>query len=215
MGTCFRFALLAMLWLLAQNASAITTFNYHWSDVTCGIVERDGTRTLLPCTSSDAPTFTASVVDGQAVFVTATFNYAYHDDGLRFSMPEILPDESRGRITVFEEAAGIYFRRIPCTGFRGCNINGGELGSYNIPGQLILGINGTPDDIESQLSFSVMSGSRYFPQQIPEAPAVSRTVFFDVGQVITISPAPEPATYALMLVGLAAVGAAARRRRRG
>jgi PEP-CTERM motif len=209
-----KYGLFLLLSLLAQSASAITTFTYHWSDVTCGIVERDGSRTLLPCASGEAPSFTASVLDGQLVFVTATFNYSYHDDGLRFSRPEDLPDESRGRLHVNEEAAGIYFRGLPCKGIRACS-GGGQLDRRDFPNQLILGINGTPDDVEGQLSFSALSGSTYFPQQIPEAPAVSRTVFFDVAQVITISPAPEPATYALMLAGLALVGAAARRRRRG
>jgi PEP-CTERM motif len=212
MSTCGKYWLLLPLWLLAQNASAITTFNYHWTDVTCGIVERDGSRTFLPCPSSDAPTFTASVLDGQLVFVTATFSYTYHDDGLGLSMPEYLPDGSINRIIVNEEAAGIYFRRLPCIGNRGCTTSA-ALDSFTVPSQLILGINGKPDDVEGQLSFSALSGSRFFPQQIPETPAISRTVFFDVGQVITISPAPEPATYALMLAGLVAVSAAARRRR--
>ena len=213
MGTCLRLLLLAAFSLIAHSASAITTFTYFWSNVTCGIVERDGTRTLLPCPSA-APSFTADVVDGQAAFVSATFNYSYHDDGLQFSLPEYLPNGSDGRFILNEEAAGIYFRRIPCAGVRGCNISGGALDSFNGLSQLILGNNGAADDIEGQLSFSAMSGSTYFPQA-DVRPAVSRTVFFDVGQVVTISPVPEPATYALMLAGLAAVGAAGRRRRRG
>jgi hypothetical protein len=213
MRSCLKLALLLPLWFWSHGASALTTLTYYWSDASCGIVEPDGAPTVVPCSSSST-SFGALVQPGHSVFVTATLNYTYHDDGLTLAQPSYFQADPSGfDVRVFDHEAGAltFFLTNACSS-RYCSRPPHLLDSFNGPYTIVLGDNDVPDDLSGELTVTATSGiaASWF---VPE----NRTAFFVIGPTTFegVTPAPEPATYALMLAGLAMVSAAARRRRRG
>lgn len=210
----FKFALLVPLCLCAHGAFAMTTLTYHWSDITCGLVGLDDTRTTLTCPSAEL-SFSAIVQPGQSVFLTATLNYAYHDDGRPLDQRGFFQLDPFGLTMQFvdHEAGGLAFVANGCSGRRVCDQPPYDTDSSNVPFTIVLGDNDQPDDLSGQSVFTVTAGiaSDWFG-------GAPRTAFIRVADVRTysgVAPVPEPATYALMLAGLALVGAAARRRGHG
>jgi PEP-CTERM motif len=203
----------ALLGAASASAMAITTLTYHWTDVTCGIVSAGGATTSQPCPGS-GPSFTALVQPGESAFVTATLAYSYHDDGLLLDRPETFQVDPFGlrNVAVYHEASSLYFISNQCTS-RSCGQPPERTDSFSGPFSILFGNDDVPDDQTGRIDFSAKAGlANSFPG--PE----SRTVFFNVSTVRTFSQVnavPEPSTYALMLAGLAMVGTAARRRRRG
>ncbi len=208
-----KFALLLPLCLWAHGASAMTTLTYNWSNINCGLVDLDGTRTTLTCPSADL-SFSAMAQPGQSVFLTATLNYAYHDDGLPLAERgyfQLDPYGLTGQL-VDHEAGGLTFVTNGCSGFRLCPQPPHYIDSSNLPFKIVFGDNDQPDDLSGQSVFTVTAGiaSDWFG-------GAPRTAFIRVANVTTysgVAPVPEPGTYALMLAGLALMGVAAQRRGR-
>jgi hypothetical protein len=213
MGTVFRLALLVALGLLAQSASAMTTFTYTWSNVDCGIVNTDGTRRSLACTNDGSgPSFASLVQPGQSVFVAGTLSYTYHDDGLALEPRGFFQMDPFGLRILYadHEAAGFSVRANGCFS-RGCGTPAEWTDSFSGPYTTVLGNNDVPDGLNGQIVFSTTAGIQ------PSRPgAETRTAFlsvFDVRTFSGVSPAPEPASFLLLGAGLLLVGAMARRRR--
>lgn len=206
-----RRAAVALLAASAASAHAETTLTWLWSGVGCGLIAANGTRTERPC---DGRSFSALVMPGESVFVAATLRYQYSDDGLPLD-----PGATWGFITggggsfrrVTHEAGALYFYSNQCSTFQECMSRPVEqVDTFNGPvGPLILGDNDVPDNLSGEFGLFATSG------QLATWPGGAvRTARIDVqGLGLSgIAPAiPEPATYALMLAGLAALGRAKRR----
>lgn len=188
--------------LMPTAARATTTLTTSWSDVECGLVATDGTRTAQPC-PGPSPSFSALAQPGEFVYVSATLNYTYSDDGLRLDRPWAYQlDESGLRVQVVEyESAGLYLISNDCRG-RSCARPPDVVNSFDGPFLLLLGNNDTPDLFSGQQRFTATSGVAadwFF--------ASTRTAFMAVNaQVVqSVTPIPEPQTWALMLAGLGAL----------
>lgn len=211
MSPFLKLALLLPLWLASQGASAMTTLTYTWSNAECGIVGADGTRSSLPCTAGSSPSFAALVQPGQSVFVTATLNYIYSDDGLALERPGFFQLDPFGQRVLFVdfEAGGFSVLANGCFS-RSCNQPPQLTDTFSGPFSTVLGNNEVPDDLTGQIVFSSTAGI-----QPTGFGAQNRTAFLNVIDQRTFSgvaPVPEPATYLLLGAGLLLVGAMARRR---
>ena len=148
MSPYLKFALSLPLWLAAHGASAMTTLTYTWSNVDCGIVAADGTRSSVPCDAGTSPSFAALVQPGQSVFVMATLNYSYHDDGLALDRPGFFQLDPYGQsvLTVDHEAGGFSVRANGCFS-RICNQPPHLTDTVSGPYSTVLGNNEVPDDL--------------------------------------------------------------------
>jgi hypothetical protein len=79
-----RAAAVALLALGGACARTETTLTFEWINITCGIIEADGSRAEQSCTG---PSFSALAPPGQSVVVSASLSYAYSDDGLPLEHP--------------------------------------------------------------------------------------------------------------------------------
>jgi PEP-CTERM motif len=212
MSTLLKLALLLPFWFAAHGAPAMTTLTYTWSNIDCGIVNADSTRSSLPCTAGSGPSFASLAQPGQSVFVTATLNYTYHDDGLALEPRGFFQLDPFGlRIRyVDHEAAGFSVRANGCFS-RSCNQPPEQTDTFSGPYTTVLGDNDVPDDLSGQIVFSSTAGVQ------PSWPgAETRTAFlsvFDERVFSGVSPAPEPASFLLLGAGLLLLGMAARRQR--
>jgi hypothetical protein len=211
MSPFLKLMLLLPLCLASHGASAMTTLTYTWSNLDCGIVAADGTRSSLPCTAGSSPSFAALVQPGQSAFVTATLNYSYHDDGLALDRPGFFQLDPYGLrvLNVDHEAGGLSVLANGCFS-RSCNQPPEQTDTFSGPFSTILGNNEVPDDLNGQIVFSSTAGvtPTWFG-------AENRTAFLNVIDQRTfsgVSPAPEPPTYLLLAAGLLMLGAMARRR---
>jgi PEP-CTERM motif len=211
MSTCLKLTLLVTLWLFAHGASAMTTFTYTWTNITCGIIAADGSRAEESCSG---PSFAAMVEPGQSVFVSASLSYTYSDDGLPLEQPGFFQTDAFGHgRSVDHEAAVIFMTSNLCLS-RLCLLTGGRpdlLDTFSGPTGLIFGENAVPDEASGAVGFFASAG-------VPSTQLSGGTRFaFFHASVTTFSgvPAiPEPGTYALMLAGLALLGVVALRRGR-
>jgi hypothetical protein len=194
------------------------TLELDWSDIKCGVTTPQGT-TYAVC---DRLSFTALVQPGSYAFVTATLNYRYRDDGLPLvvigsdGLPVIGSDgqpvvrpyafqtNSRGSVQlVFNKSAGVNLLSNACNGRLSCGPPS-DTSSFDGPFLLTFGVNDQPDDLTGQLTFTATAGVANFPTP----GASTRTAFIGISNttvlssVSSVSPVPEPSTYALMLVGL-------------
>ena len=203
-----RAAAVVLLALAGVCACAETTLTYEWTNITCGIVAADGSRTEQPCASTS---FAAMVEPGQSVFVSASLSYTYSDDGLPLQQPVgFQTDAFGGARPLDHESAGIYVVSNLCQG-RLCTLQPDRIDSFGGPNALILGDNLVRDELTGEQTFFASSG---VPSTWLQGGA-QRGAFLNVVAAITFSgvpPVPEPGTYALMLAGLVMLGVTARPR---
>lgn len=187
--------------------------------MTCGLIGVDGTRSEQPCDglSQFEPLrrgLTAFVNPGESVFVSGTLHYRYSDEGLPLPPGTFAFEFPRPGVAypVTGEASALYFWSNQCSVFPECiNLPLEGTDTFNHTSDpLILGNNDVPDSLTGALQLMATSG-----QALTWPVGATRTAFVnaDASTVSGIAPAiPEPSTYALMLAGLAALGAVARRR---
>jgi PEP-CTERM motif len=202
-------ALVALpLCLLAADAAAMTTLTWEWSDISCGVIAANGTRTEQPC---DGRSFSALSQPGEGVYVQATLNYHYSDDGLLLDPSTrwaLILDGFNGMRQVTHEAGALSPSSQMCASRAGCELRPSEyFDSFNGSTQ-VFGDNDVPDSLSGGITLEATSIT--FARN--GRPTV-RTAFISTSsQTISgIAPAiPEPATVALMFAGLAALGLARR-----
>ncbi len=178
-----------------------TTLTYSWSNIVCGVTLPGGATTYHDCAT---PSFSAMLDAGQTVFVTATLNYTYSDDGLPLDRPTAI---GPGTFVPIDHEAGVIFLNGRCDS-RACL--GAYTTSYDGPSRLIFGNNTTPDQLSGQFTYT-SSVTALATNTIP----INGSAFLMVAQVDTysgVAPIPEPSTYALLLAGLAGMGLFVRRR---
>ncbi len=178
---------LSLIALLASPAHAEVSLDYHWSNVSCGYTT-GGVTTYGDCSS---PSFSAGITGSGSVFVSATFNYSYHDDGMALARPVFWQRDQRGfdMQRIDHEAAIIVFF-VP-----GAPVNPDRIYSTNLPLTLLLGNDTTPDDITGHRDFywSTSLNPAYGGATLSAFLAVTHT---------EIAAVPEPSTVALMALGL-------------
>jgi hypothetical protein len=199
-------AALACAWafLAAAPAHAMAVLDVSWSDVTCGLIGADGTRSQHMC---DGRSFSAYVDPGEAVFVSATLHYRYSDDGLLLPPGSwAFPGNPGVTYRMTGEAGALYLYSNQCSSFQECiNRPVERIDTFNRTSTpLILGNNDVPDSLTGELQLVATSG------QLATWPGgATRTAFVDASAytISGIAPAvPEPGSYALMLrLSLAAV----------
>jgi hypothetical protein len=203
------------------------TLDLYWSDIKCGITTPQGT-TYAVCNS---PGFSALVQPGSYVFVTATLNYTYRDDGLPLVVigndgsPVIgsdgLPVRTYGvfqtsgmggGLVVLNEAAGVILNSNVCNGRVMCG-SPSETNSFDGPFLLTFGVNDQPDDLTGQYTFTATAGVRdNLPAPMGPEMRTARMGITNITVYSSVSPIPEPSTYGLMLAGLMGWGVMAQRR---
>jgi hypothetical protein len=199
-----------------QDPSALSkaTLDYTMS-VTCTLTTPSGSSNV-PCSST---LWNVSLEPGWSATMAATWDWHYTDDGLPVDRGTLLvtgsgPSAGGGRPALYE-SAGIYAQALPICGRGGCSPRppnmSGDLGFLAV----FESDNSTPDDITGSRTLTVTatwsdnevfgwSGQFGFFQP-PGYP------YFTVNSA---PPIPEPSTWALLGVALAALAVERRRRMR-
>jgi hypothetical protein len=200
-----------LLTLATAPARAATTLNVWLTDFACSFTDENGITQGIPCNGSSV---TVSMGAGDSFLIRANLNYAYSDDGLKVpegqSMQAIQLDSSGLRVLpVTYEAGWIYVYGTRCDG-RSCRPPPGldELGTSTFP-PIILGLNEVADELTGVVPLSAgYSVSADLPFGFTRTASLS---FIALTQSVA-APIPEPATWALMIFGLAFVAGAAAHR---
>jgi hypothetical protein len=212
MRTTRLFLHAAMALLLSTGAlpaRAVATLDAWLTDFACSFTDENGITSGVPC---NGPTVTAVLGPGDAVMITATLHYTYHDDGLAIAEPRMawIQMDWNGFSVIYatHEVGWILVSGTRCES-RYCGHRDGitELGTDTFP-PILLGLNDVADDLSGQLQ--VWAGYR-----VEADPSVGTGHMLTARLSVTsfTHSIPEPATMAMMLVGLAAMGLAVRRRR--
>jgi hypothetical protein len=164
--------------------------------------------------SCDRPSFTALLQPGQTVFVEATLNWTYHDDGLPLDPPGRFQLDTMGLRNLFApyEAAGLYLTSNQCRDARGnCPIRTEFSDAFNGPNYLIFGNDPQPDSFSGQATYRA---SRTLVGNWPGSAEASAFmgVSFSLEYSGTVPAVPEPSSYMLLASGLLGLAWFARRR---
>lgn len=207
----------ALVGLASMPAHALTVLDLSLSEPSCGLIGVDGSVTAQPCSGLS---FSAALLPGEAVFVSATLHYEYRDDGLVLPAgawsfvrpgPGPYPPESH-------EAGALYFVSNACASAAEClrqPVERVDVFSQSGRSPLILGNNDVPDSLTGEIRLFATSGVL-----AGWLSGGQRTAFIGVDgftldgrglSSVPVAPAiPEPTTAALMLAGLAALALARR-----
>lgn len=206
-ATCFA----AAPALAGQDPSALSkaTLDYTVS-ATCTLTTPSGSSNV-PCSST---LWNITLQPGWSATMSATWNWHYTDDGLPVDRGMLLttgssPSAGGGR-PAFYESAGIYVQAIPTCGRAGCTPL-----AANVSGDIgLLAVfesdNSVPDDITGSRTLTVTAD---FPSTFSGAES-AQFGFFTNGVFVNSAPIPEPSTWALFGVSLAAMGFVKGRRAR-
>jgi hypothetical protein len=203
-------AAVAVAFAMPLPALGTTSLTYYWSNIQCGVSAIGG-----PVYSScDVPSFTALAQPGQSVFVEATLNWSYSDDGLPLQSPGLFQLDTTGRRNLFAsyEAAGLYLTSNQCRDERGnCPIRTEFVDAFDGPNYLIFGNDAHPDSFTGQATYRA---SRTVVGNWP-SPALATAgmgVYHNVAYSGVLPAIPEPSSYALLVAGLMTLAVKMRRR---
>ncbi len=188
-------------------AQALTTLDVWVSDFSCSFTSATGATSALAC---DGPRLTASIGPGETMRLDARVNYVYHDDGLPVSGAGPFQMDAFGLTVhpVTTELGVIYVSTPLCQSRGPCYSPGLDgIGTPFVP--FILGENDRPDDLQG--SFAVFAGFTVAPLAFGASPTAGVNVITRTYSR-TVSPIPEPSTYASMALGLVLVAGSVRRR---
>jgi PEP-CTERM motif len=181
-------ALISFVTSFAPPASAAVTFDYSFSEISCGHIDHAGVTTFDVCAT---PSYFASIgFDHAEAFLYATLTYHYTDDGLPLGRRDELQTDWSGlrHVVTDYEAAAINVSGSGCAS-RECNPYATGVG-YQV---IVLGLNDHPDDLTGSVRLFTGIEDGFF----------STTLFLSADTQILAAPIPEPSSWALMLLGLA------------
>jgi hypothetical protein len=187
-------------------AQALTTLDVWLSDFSCSFTSAAGATNTQAC---QGPGWTTTIGPGESMRIDALVNYRYHDDGLPVTGAYPLQMDPYG-LTIRQvswELGAILVSTPVCQSRSGCYPPSlDSFGTWLIP--FILGDNQSPDDLQG--SFAAFSGFRAAAQStltwnVTAGMSVSTRTYSG-----TVSPIPEPSTYALMALGLVLVAGSVR-----
>jgi hypothetical protein len=190
---------------MASPAHAMVTLQTSFTNISCGETNAAGETFFSECSG---PSFLAQVPPGATAFLRATLNYHYTDDGLPRAQPATIQLDANGLKTTqaFNEAGVIYLESSNCTGSRACRFpSNADLGGTTFQA-LILGLNNQPDDISGSVDLfatASVGANQFF--------GYTANLFLSATPLQFSAPIPEPATLALTVAGLFALGLRRRR----
>lgn len=182
------------------------TLDYTVS-VSCTLTTPSGSSSV-PC---DSTVWNLRLEPGWSATMTATWNWHYTDDGLPIvgSLMDPASGLFGGSRPTFNESAGIYAQTLPACGRGACTTRpptlSGDLGLLAV----FESNNNVPDDITGSRTLTVTAS------WAADDPLgwTGQFGFFQPGYpYITVNSVPEPSTWALFGVSLAALALVRRRR---
>ncbi len=214
----------AVVALLPQAAYAEATLEAQVVGATCTVTTSGGTTTAVACS---ADSWVVALQPGWSAQMVATIDYTYADDGLPLASPGFITTASGGGgvETVFYEAGALYAATSFC--LEGCD-NGryweSWTGSNGFP-PVFVSDNQIADSLSGTLTVTTGAHNISTTSDIFNPPVTwSPNVYIAIGSgpvapltfsgIEPVGAIPEPSTFALMLLGLGALGATAVRRSR-
>jgi PEP-CTERM motif len=203
------------------SAQAEATLEAHVVGATCTVTTPEGTTSVVPCS---ADSWVVALQPNWSAQMVATIEYTYADDGLPLARPQGITIQPHGSVLeVFNEAGALYKNTSTCVGYYCETGRGWEVytGAGNYYGPVFISANEVADSLTGTLTVTV--GALFDglpPYYEPYTWRPNLYVSLDALSVLTFSgeepvtAVPESGTFALMLMGLGAVGSVALRRTR-
>lgn len=206
-----------MAWL-PQSAGAKATLDAHVVGATCTVTTHEGMTTVLPC--SPDSWVVALQPNGSAQMV-ATIDYAYADDGLPLDRPQGITIQPHGGVrTVFYEAGALYVVTSRCSAGPICETGRGweqYTGAGNFYPPVFISDNEIADSLSGTLTVTTgaLNNANEYGLFLPRTWSPNIHVSLNSLSTLVFSgvepttPIPEPGTFVLMLLGLAALASSA------
>lgn len=187
---------------------AKATLDFSITSATCTLTTPSGSS-QVPCGGSSG--WSGTLQPGWSVMVVVNVAYHYTDDGLLLPSPaRIQTNELGGGVIATHESGVLYANVLPTCARSGCGIIPDITTNSPRFGPVFLSNNDAPEDVTGTATLSLTA---VWPSNFAPITWSGPVGFFVVtGPVNSVTAIPEPATWVLMAVPLAALMLVRRRR---